>query len=275
MTALPFTEIADLNDERLLPYRDLRHRNWTSLSGLFIAEGPLLVERLIASDYNVHSVLLDRKYLEHYADRMPADCQVMIVPHELVEQVVGFNFHRGIRGCGLRKPQLTIAEDFAESIPQQGLDRSATMLGIVGIQDPENVGGILRICAGLGIQQVIIGPGTADPLSRRVLRVSMGNAFRLQLYRSTDMVADMRWLKENFEVESIATSLEEGSQALETCCRSGPTLLLVGNEKAGLPLCVQHAADHRVRIDMQLGTDSLNVTVATGIIAHYYCRLAD
>jgi tRNA G18 (ribose-2'-O)-methylase SpoU len=51
-------------------------------------------------------------------------------------------------------------------------------------------------------------------------------------------------------------------------------LILVGNERYGLPAEVQSAADHCVRIDMELGTDSLNVSMASGIVMHYFCRLA-
>jgi tRNA G18 (ribose-2'-O)-methylase SpoU len=267
---VPVIDLDNVDDERLFPFRNMRQMNWTAGSGRFIAEGPLLVERLLSSDYQVHSLLVDRKYMHHFVDKVPEECLLMVVSHEMVEQIVGYNFHRGILGCGIRKPQLKIDGDFATN----SIGFHSTMLAAVGIQDPENLGGILRSCAALGIEQVVIGPGTADPLSRRVLRVSMGNALRLRLYRSQDILADMQWLKGMAGVESIATSLAADSQLLEQSRRTGPLLLLMGNEKHGLPEPVQRAADRRIRIDMQLGTDSLNVTTAAGIIAHYFCRLA-
>lgn len=262
-------DIDDLSDHRLDPYREIRSRNWTQQSGLFIAEGPLPVERLLRSDYGVQSVLLDRKYFEHYAELVPAEVELLLVDHELVESVVGFHFHRGVLACGLRKPEKSLRSEFGARP-----DPAETLAAVVGVQDPENLGGILRSCAALGMQRVIIGPGTADPLSRRALRVSMGTALRLNLLRSRDMQTDLAWLQDEMQLEGVATSLEGGSQPLERATRSGAVLILVGNERYGLPADVQQIAKRKVRIDMELGTDSLNVCVAAGIVFHYFCRLA-
>ncbi len=263
-------QITDLNAPELEPFREMRQRNWTNESGIFIAEGPLLVERLIRSSYEVRSVLLDRKYYAHYAAMVPPETDLLVIDHELVPEVVGFNFHRGVLGCGQRKPERTVEQELIT----QPLAANETLMGIVGVQDPENLGGILRNCAALGVKNVVIGPSAADPLSRRVLRVSMGNALRLNLYRSRNMRLDMQLLRERCGVQSFATSLLDGSEPLETVRRTSPVMILMGNEKLGLPLDIQHAADRRVRIDMELGTNSLNVTVAAGIIMHYFCRLA-
>lgn len=266
---MPHIEVASVEDPRLEPFRELRSRNWTEQSGLFIAEGPLLVERLIASSYVVKSILLDRKYQQHYSAMVPDSVDLLLVDHELIEGLVGFDFHRGVLGCGLRKPALRLRDDYFLST-----DPNETLACVVGVQDPENLGGILRSCAALGITRVIIGPASADPLSRRVLRVSMGNALRLQLYRSRDLVSDLKWLRDERGVTSVATTLAADAQPLETTARRGPTLILVGNERNGLPAKVQAMADQRVTIAMEQGTDSLNVGVAAGIVLHYFCRLA-
>ncbi|MEO8271539.1 MAG: RNA methyltransferase, partial [Aureliella sp.] len=148
-----------------------------------------------------------------------------------------------------------------------------TLVCAVGVQDPENLGGILRSCAGLGIKRVIVGPGTADPLSRRVLRVSMGTALHLQLFRSRALADDLRWLHDSRGITSVATTLANDAEPIEKSQRHGPTVILIGNERNGLPKEILALADRRVKIDMELGTDSLNVCVAAGIIMHYYCRI--
>jgi tRNA G18 (ribose-2'-O)-methylase SpoU len=266
---VPVSEITDLDDPRLDAFRDIRSRNWTYVSRRFIAEGPLLVERLLASQYQTESVLIDRKFEQHYINMVPETVNILLLDHEQIEQVVGFNFHRGVLACGVRPEQLRLREDFGD--PPQAQE---TLVAAVGVQDPENLGSILRCCSGFGIQRVLIGPGTADPLSRRVLRVSMGTALRLRLLHSQHIVPDLGWLRETHRVRSIATSLRDGSQPLEHASRGGPTIILVGNERYGLPEDVQQAADGCVRIDMELGTDSLNVSVASAIVMHYYCRIA-
>lgn len=266
---MPQYDISSLDDPLLEPFRELRSRNWTEQSGVFVVEGPLLVEQLIDSSYGVQSILLDRKYLYHYAAMVPESVNLLLVEHALVEDIVGFNFHRGVLGCGLRKPVLTLNDSFHEST-----DPHETMVCAVGVQDPENLGGILRSCAALGIERVIMGPGTADPLSRRVLRVSMGTAFQLQIFRSRDLPRDLNWLRDHRGVTSVATTLATDAQPLETTHRVGPTLILIGNERYGLPAEIQAQADQRVTIAMDLGTDSLNVCVAAGIVMHYFCRIA-
>lgn len=266
---MPEFQVTSLDDPLLEPFRGIRNRNWTEHSGWFIAEGPLLVERLIGSPYPLQSVLLDQKYYAHYAAMVPDGVPLLIVDHGMVESIVGFHFHRGVLGCGLRQPLPLLDESFLAPTGRQ-----ETLLCTVGVQDPENLGGILRSCAGLGIARVIIGPQCADPLSRRVLRVSMGNALRLQLYRSRDLLHDLHWLRTRRGIPSVATTLASDAVPLEQARRDGPLLILIGNERYGLPTDVQAAADARVTMTMELETDSLNAAVAAGIVLHYFSRLA-
>lgn len=261
--------IDDLDDPRLDAYRDIRSRNWTYVSKRFIAEGPLLTERLLASDYETESVLLDQKYADQYLPTIPESVEVLLLDHVQIEQILGFNFHRGVLACGVRPKQLELRADIGVAFSPK-----ETLVAAIGVQDPENLGSILRCCAGFGIRRVILGPGTADPLARRVLRVSMGTALRLQLLHSKNIVADLAWLRDAFGISSYATSLRDDSRPLEKAQRSGPVLILVGNERYGLPEEVLQVADHCVRIDMELGTDSLNVSMASGIVMHYFCRIA-
>lgn len=259
--------VEDLNDPRLLPFRGMRTTNWTSGSGWFIAEGPRLVERLMRSHYQINSLLVSDKYLDDWAARIPDDTPAYVVREAEMVNLLGFHFHRGIIACGLRRPPLDLRATLVE--PLAG---DATLVAMHGVQDPENLGGILRSCAALGIQHVLIGPWSADPLSRRVLRVSMGTVLKLNLYASRNLVADFQWLRDHHGAESIATTLAEDSEFLERSQRHGPIVIVLGNEANGLPPELQLAADRRVKIDMRLGTDSLNVSVAAGIVMHHYTR---
>ncbi len=262
-------ECIDIEDSRLAPYRQLRHSNLTHVSGLFIAEGPTVVQRLLASSYAIQSVLVDDKHVARFEPMIASDVATYVVGHDQLSGLVGFNFHRGVLACGIRKPNLSCAEACWQELPED-----ETLAVLVGVQDPENVGGILRCCAGLGITRVLLGPNTADPLSRRVLRVSMGTALSLALIRTKDCLADIQWLSRDRKVETIATTLGSDAQPLEDATRHGPVAIVLGNEAWGLPEEIQQASNRRVRIDMRLGTDSLNVSMAAGIVMHYFCRLA-
>ncbi|MBX3422510.1 MAG: RNA methyltransferase [Pirellulaceae bacterium] len=278
--------IQDLHHPLLAAYYDLRNRNWTWHSGIFIAEGPLVVQRLLNSHYQVQSVLLDQKYYAQYRPQVPDSIQLLVVPHELVERLVGFHFHRGVLACGVRPARKFITDYDLSQVdcaaqaecsdlqnrnePSSTSATNQTWLGLIGVQDPENVGGMLRTAAGLGITGVLIGPSTADPLSRRALRVSMGNALSLQLIHCLDLKRDLQSFKKR-GFSCVATTLSSNSLPLTSARRSGPVLLLMGNERYGLPNDVLTLADQCVRIEMHHCTDSLNVGVAAGIVMHHYC----
>ncbi len=123
-------------------------------SGRFIAEGGKLVERLMRSGYQVHSLLISDKYLDQWQARVPAETLAIVVPESRVPELLGLQLHRGIIACGLRRPPLDLREKL--SVP---LAREATMVALQGVQDPENMGGILRSCAALGIDMFWWDPG--------------------------------------------------------------------------------------------------------------------
>jgi tRNA G18 (ribose-2'-O)-methylase SpoU len=187
----------------------------------------------------------------------------------MVDELLGFHFHRGFLACGLRKPMPLAAEVLqATTFPRDWLGVLA-----VGIQDPENLGVILRTCAGLGIRQIFLGPGTADPLSRRVLRVSMGAALKVNV-AECPKVSEFLASAAQHGIQSIATSLQQPSKEIAEVRRAGPSVVLFGNEAYGLPEAIQRQSDQRINIRMDLNTDSFNVSVAAGIVLHYLSRLA-
>jgi tRNA G18 (ribose-2'-O)-methylase SpoU len=260
-------EIHSLDDPRLDPYRNLKQSNLTRWSGIFIAEGEKLTRRLLASDFETASVLLGRSYVAAFASLARPETPVFIVPDDDVEKIVGFNFHRGVLACGRRRPWHGL-DEVAES------HRDATLVVCPDVQDPENMGAMLRIGSALGVTALMLGRRCADPFSRRVLRVSMGAALRLPLIESDDLAADLRRLQSEFQYELVATVLAEDARPLERIERAQRTALLFGSEGHGLAPSLVDVCDRRVTIPMQPGTDSLNVAVAAGIILHHYIRVA-
>ncbi|HET6879172.1 MAG TPA: hypothetical protein VFI31_03390, partial [Pirellulales bacterium] len=96
-------EISSLDDRRLDPYRHLKQNNLTRWSGLFIAEGDKLTRRLLESDFETVSVLVERRYVESFAPLLRPDVPLLAVDDKAVEKIVGFNFHRGVLACGRRR----------------------------------------------------------------------------------------------------------------------------------------------------------------------------
>ncbi len=263
---MPLIPIHDVDDERLAVYRDLLSAKASRRCGLFIAEGRLLVDRLVASSFPTHSILVDERRVGSLPEQ-PAERLVFVTPAKLIEEIIGFNFHRGVLACGHRQPQPAL-NDVMQHVPSH-----ATILVCVGIQDPTNLGGILRSAAAFGVNAVILGRQCSDPFSRRVLRVSMGATLKLPLIESGDLAADLNRLRHDFHFERIAAVLDD-AEVLEQARLSTRLAILIGNEAHGLPGEIAAMCERRVTIPMQLGTDSLNAAVAGGIMLHHFTRVA-
>jgi len=202
--------VSDLKDSRLQPYRNLKATNLTRWSNQFVAEGTLVVERLLASRFRVQSVLVSRRLARQLPTTIPPDCPIFLLEHELAEQLVGYTFHTGILACGLRQPSPTL-----DALSATG-DRFTLVAVCPNVNDPENIGAIIRLCAGFGVAGLILGTGCADPFSRRVLRVSMGTALKLTIIESRDLHGDLMRLRDEFGFELCATMLDAAAEPLET-----------------------------------------------------------
>lgn len=269
MPEVPVIAIDSAEDPRLEPFRDLRNRNLTRVSRRFVAEGWNVVERLLRSGFETEIVLCSPKYVEQVRQVWNGPGVIYLLEHEKFPELVGFNFHRGTLAYAKRGEFETVSQVLNAKV---GLPQCSLWCGVVGVQDPENLGTILRTCSGLGIDRVLIGPGCCDPFSRRVLRTSMGNSLKLKMVEAEDFEAELRLLK-NAGFQILASSLTNDSKSLPEVRWEERALILFGNEGHGLPERIQKASDIRLKIDMSLGTDSLNVSVAAGIILHYAARL--
>jgi tRNA G18 (ribose-2'-O)-methylase SpoU len=255
-------------DPRLAIYRDLPQRNLTRQSGLFIAEGEKVVERLIASDFEVESILAEPPFAEQFESRVAEITPIYVASRDVLMKTIGFHFHRGILACGRRKPAPPLA-----SILEK-LGSPATLVVCPDVQDPTNLGSIVRSTAAFGCNGIMLGPKCADPFSRRVLRVSMGAALHLPIVESSELAADLQRLIES-DFELVAAVLDPTAQPLGAVQRSPRMALLLGSEGHGLAPEWLQLAHRRVTIPMQLGIDSLNVAVAAAVLLYHFCGLAE
>jgi tRNA G18 (ribose-2'-O)-methylase SpoU len=120
---MPQVFINDMNDERLAPYRHLKLRNATRWSSSFIVEGDKLVERLLASNCDVESVLLDEGQLKR-APNLPSRIPVYVIPTGAAAEIVGFNFHRGALACGIRPANIKLSDLGPIPLPNHSVFRA-------------------------------------------------------------------------------------------------------------------------------------------------------
>ena len=255
------------DDPRLAVYHAVRDGELVRSRGLFVAEGRLIVRRVLEDPrYRIHSLLLnDAALLDLDAAIANHDDELTIFvgePRQLAK-TAGYDVHRGCLAL-VHRPSGTLPTD---------LIASARLLVILeSIANADNVGGIFRNAAAFGADGVLLSPSCCDPLYRKAIRTSMGAALRVPFARATTaewprVLDDVR----ASGITTVALTLRESAQTLDAFAahnRAARLALLLGAEGAGLSAAVEAAADHRVRIPMTGGVDSLNVAVAAGIALH-------
>ncbi len=272
---LDVQDVADPDDPRLDDFRDLnsvdRRPDLPTGKGLVIAEGVLVVQRMLASRFTPHALLgTDRRLTELEEDLagVPPGSQVPFyrTSADVMARVVGFHLNRGVLAAARRVPEPSVAEVVAGA---------RTVAVLEGVNDHENLGSIFRNAAGLGVDAVVFGSGCADPLYRRAVRVSMGHALLVPYARATGWPGELVMLKQSgfrllaMTPDSRACPLAEAMAA----ARDDRVAVLVGAEGPGLTAATLRLSDVRARIPMSRGTDSLNVATAAALAFYERSRL--
>jgi tRNA G18 (ribose-2'-O)-methylase SpoU len=232
------------------------------------------VKRLVESDFAVDSILVtDRR--QHMVEGIDPDrYRIFVLPDDLASQLVGYDFHGGVVAAGWRRESPAISD----WLPPDAIS-SVRVVVCPRITDPDNLGTLIRLCVGFGVRALILGPGSTDPFSRRVLRVSMGHAFFLPIMQAEDLRSPLTALRERYGVRFLATVLDQTATPLElfplggleeNASRTSRIGLLFGNEADGLEPEWIEFCDDRVTIPMGPQADSLNVAVSAGIFLHWF-----
>ena len=264
-------DVNDPDDPRLDDFRDLnsvdRRPDLPSGKGLVIAEGVLVVQRMLASRFIPHALLgTDRRLAELKDDLAAAEAPFYRTSADVMAQVVGFHLNRGVLAAARRVPEPSVAE---------AVEAARTVAVLEGVNDHENLGSIFRNAAGLGVDAVVFGSGCADPLYRRAVRVSMGHALLVPYARATDWPRDLLLLKDSgFRLLAMTPRLDACTLAEAMATARGQRVaVLVGAEGPGLTAAALRLSDARVRIPMSRGTDSLNVATAAALAFYERVRL--
>lgn len=259
-------QVGSAADERLDPFR-WRERQLASAAqrreavgaGMFVAEGDLVVDRAVAAGCVPVALLCDDTHAALFASRVQTDVPVYTGDAALRKEVTGLGVPLSATGLFVRPPLVT---------PAELLEGSRNIVVMEAVDNPTNLGAIVRSAAALGWDGLLLDSTSADPLARRALRVSMGLGLTLPFARTApgdDMTAllgahgyDTWAMTPDASAEDIALARVKGDR----------TALLLGSERTGLSPRVLAASTHRVRIPMHGGTDSLNVGAAAAIALH-------
>ena len=261
-------DIEDPADPRLNDFRDLnsadRRPDLPAGKGLVIAEGVLVVQRMLDSRFTPGSLLgVDRRLGELADDLRDVDVPFYRTSAEVMAEVVGFHLNRGVLAVAHRPPALALDDV---------LEKATTVAVLEGVNDHENLGSMVRNAAGLGVDAVVFGKGCADPLYRRSVRVSMGHVLRVPFAHVETWPDDLDLLRaRGFQLISLTPNPE--AVPLAEAMTGEKVALLLGAEGPGLTEHAMRAADVRARIPMAPGTDSLNVATAAAMAFYERVRI--
>lgn len=253
-------DIVDPGDPRVADFRDLnsadRRPDLPGGKGLVIAEGVVVVQRMLASRFRPFALLgVGRRFDQLAADLAGVDVPYFRVNAEVMAEIVGFHLNRGVLAAAYRPPEL---------LPEEILPTARTVAVLEGVNDHENIGSIFRNAAGLGADAVLFGDRCADPLYRRAVRVSMGHVLRVPFASLPTWPDGLHTLREQgFRI--IALTPSPTAVNLATAMTGDRVALLLGAEGPGLTEAAMRACDIRARIPMTPGTDSLNVATAAAM----------
>ncbi len=192
------------------------------------------------------------------SERASESLDVLVVPPAWMEGLTGFNMHRGCLAVGER----------GTPHAWRDLARSARRLLVLeGVGNPDNVGGLFRTARAFGVDAVLVGPGTGDPLYRKAIRVSCGAALVVPHADATPWPDVLRALVDDGVTVWALTPASDATPLDVAVSRGVPQrlALLVGAEGPGLTDLSLAQASERIRIPIAPEADSLNVTVAAGI----------
>jgi len=250
-----------LDDPRVADYAKVGDPAWLRDHGLFVAEGRLVVRRLIeVGRFDIESILTTSTALKTLGDRVDAlECPVYVITPAALESLTGFDFHRGCLALA-RRP---LAEP-----PLDTFAAAHRLLALEGVGNPDNVGGLFRVAAAFDVGGALLDPASGDPLYRKAMRTSMGAALGVPYARARAWPNELlRFRERGFQIVALtpmASAMPLAAFAAATAS-DDRLVVMVGAEGAGLSATALDAADVHVRIPISSQVDSLNVVVAAGI----------
>ncbi|MEL6861725.1 MAG: RNA methyltransferase [Pseudomonadota bacterium] len=257
-----FDQITSASNPLIKQLRSLDRKKGRSETGLFLAEGARLIEQALAQNWQVETLVvsnsgIERDYVAALAQRaMAQGARVVQVPDRLAGSIARKDNPQAVIAA-IRQRDLDLAD-----LPSED---PGLWIGLYECRDPGNLGTILRTADCAGAAGVILIEQCCDPFSVEAVRASMGSLFDVKLARA-GFDAFNAW-RQAAGLSMVAASVN-GTVGHTGVAFERPSLILMGNEQAGLPTNIEAQCDTLCLIPMRGGADSLNLAQATAIMLY-------
>lgn len=234
---------------RVMRWRSLNDRKGRRETGCFLAEGRKMTREALASGFPIEALLVEEGREREFD--LPQDLPCYLLPSHVFASV-----------CDTKTPQGIAAVVHASPRPLSG----SRLIALDDVQDPGNVGTILRTADAAGIDGVLLSAGCADIFSPKVLRATMGSVFRIGLQVTDDLPGELKKLRE--DGFAVISSQLDGEPFYQRQPVGERFCLIIGNEGNGISAACRAEATHRFRLPMRGGAESLNAGIAAGIMMY-------
>ena len=225
--------------------------------GLFVLEGLRIVEDALREEARVSHLILTKQAFDRFGDEFLQadlrDTKTLVISNELGNRIASTSTTQGVFAiCGIPEEKAPVFAD------------NGRYVVLFGLQDPGNVGMIIRTADALGIDGIFMC-GSCDLYSPKVIRSTMGSVFRENIY----IIGSEDELFEVLKSGGVTTSaavIDTDAEKVTECGFTGRQAVFIGNEGNGLPAEVSGRCDRRVTIPMNGTINSLNAAMAAGIL---------
>lgn len=248
--------ITSLKNPKVTTWKSLKDRKGRKETGCFLVEGRKMVEEAVASAFPVEAILVDADRLGEFT--LPAGLPAYSMPGHVLAAV-----------CDTKTPQGIAAVVRMAEVELHGM----RLVAMDGVQDPGNVGTIIRTADAAGFDGVILSTQCADVFSPKVLRATMGSVFRMGIRVTDDLPGLLTQMVQ--EGASVLSSQLDGEPFYQRSPLNERFVLVIGSEGNGVTDEVKAVATHKVKLPMRGGAESLNAAVAAGIMMYELTRDMD
>jgi TrmH family RNA methyltransferase len=236
-------------------------RDGSSLAGI---EGPNLLEEALRAGLCIPTVFVAQG-TEHLLEglALPAETEALLLPRELLESALATETPQPV--AALVEPPTWSWSDVLG-----GSKKAAPLIVVLaGLQDPGNLGTILRSAEAFGAMGILSLPGTVSEWNPKAVRASAGSVFRLPLLAVSEKDCFARLRKANVKIWTTAV---HGAEVADRIDMAGPVALLIGNEGNGVPQELAAQADGTVTIPYPGPVESLNAAAAASVLLYEASR---
>ncbi len=255
--------ITSKDNEIIKNIKKLKEKKYRDQTGEYIVEGIKLVEESISENAKIIKIVVCEDCendgsipKELMYEIAKYDC--IYVSKKIFESISDVNTPQGILAV-IKKCSGEEEISYDEDI----------IVVLDGVQDPGNLGTILRTVDSVNLKQIILSQGCADQYNPKVVRSTMGAIFRLNIIETKNIIETLKEIRKN-KYKIMATSLET-NESIYTVDYNKKAII-IGNEANGVSKEVLEMANEKIKIPMLGKTESLNAAVATGVILYEYVR---